>query len=317
MKRKVSILILLSLLMLTLTLFASCSEKEEIVMTVGGIPVSYDMVKYFSANYLSAYTEKELEDPTIRAQIKENVIGSLKELYTYKKLAKELGVSLDKKTKSEIVNEIDKYIDENGKASLKEHAITRAVYIEICQIEALCDLVYDKLTVNATDDRFKSDNATIDADLASGSWFSAEYMYIYYTKDNKEDVFSDISSAKDRINGGESMKDVYDELLHKYSKDATYAIDGCFTYSIYNEVVEDTILSLDIGALSDVIEYGEGSYMIIRRLKIDDDYVDKNYYNIIAQYLSREFFEYINEYSESVTYEMCEGYEDLDFCNMK
>lgn len=324
-KKTVAIITLFALILSVAIVFSGCS-KSETALKIDGFDVSYDMVRYFVMNYKASYTEDELKDDKILSQIEENTVNSLKELYTYKSLAKENGVKLSKEEKDSVDEQIkalkESYDNkEEYKKGLADNYMTEAVYREILETEAICDLLYDKLTYNAIDQRFKSDNATTDADLKTDKWYSAEYIYLCYSETNRDERKAVANSIKESLDSGVSMGSCYNAKAKDYeyidptsgslANDLIYASDGCFTDSIYNKTFEDTLKNLEIGEISDVIDYSGGSWLIIKRLEISNDYVDNNYNNIIAQYLSREFFNYVSECSQKLSVEKVGQYKDM------
>ena len=314
-KRAVALLLCIMLVIPTLVSLTSCSEKSETFMTVGGYNVSYDMVRYFVMNYKAGYTEEELKDPEILKQIETNALASIKELYTYKALCEKYNVKLSSDDKSAIKTQIKtlKKSYESTEAfekDLEANFVTEAVYKEIIEIETLCDKLYDRITENATDDRFKSDTETIDADLRTDKWFATEYMYLVFTSETKEDREEFMKSARADIAGGVIMSKLCENNKSAYGDNLVYAIDECFTESIYNETIENAVKELKVGETSEVIEYSSGAWLIVRRIPISDEYVEENYDTIIAQYLSREFFNYVTEESDKLTVKIAEKFEN-------
>ena len=321
-KRALALLLAVMFVIPTFVSITSCSQKSETFMTVGGFDVSYDMVRYFVMNYKTGYTEEELKDPEILKQIETNALASIKELYTYKALCEKYNVKLSSDDKSAIKTQIKtlKKSYESTEAfekDLEANFVTEAVYKEIIEIETLCDKLYDRITENATDDRFKSDTETIDADLATDKWFAVEYMYLLFTEETKDSREEFMKSARADIAGGVIMSKLCENNKAPYGDNLVYAIDECFTESIYNETIENAVKKLKIGETSDVIEYNSGAWLIVRRIEISDEYVEENYDTIIAQYLSREFFNYVTEESEKLTVEIAEKFENTPLSSIK
>lgn len=315
MKKLVCLILLLSLLLALPATLSSCAEKREVFMTLDGIDVPYDMVRYFVMSYKAEYTSEELSDPKVIDQIEINSLASIKEFYAYKKLARELSITLsseDKKAIRDTIKEMKAYYDSDKEYNKdqEKYFASDAVIRDIVETELLCDKIYDRLTIGATDDRFKSDNETIDNDLKTDKWFSFEYMYLTFTDENKEERETFMKSARADVASGINMQTICNDNTKLYLSDITYAIDGCFTTTIYNEIYEEKVAELEIGETSEVFTYGN-SFCIIRRLSISDDYVSKNYNSIIAQYLAREFFNYVAEIADSLTPVMAEKYEGM------
>ena len=312
--------------MLFLSLFnmISCSKNNETVMTVGDYKVSYAMLRYFVMNYMNGYEnitpEDFASDEHLQEQLYNNVISSISELATYSLLAEKHDIKLTRDEKKEIKNSIKEL--KNSYASKEEYEkdlaanyMTEDLLEEIYTLNTKCDKLYDKLADEYTG-IFKSDVETIDADIEAGNFFSAEYIVLYYTDKNKEDRQNELQALLDRVKAGEKMQDVSDETYKTYSEEIAYELYTIFTYQEKTEIFEETVVSLDIGSYSGVVDTGN-SFIIVHRLPLDMDYIDENYNTVIAKYLSREFFSYVEEFSETLEVEFKEKYKDVKLWEME
>lgn len=309
----------------SLICFTSCAKT---VMTVknedGSFKVSYDLLRYFVMNYMNGYEDITPEDfasdEELQDELYNNVIASVSELAAYSLLAEKYDISLSREEKKEVKNTLKEYKAsyESEKAfeeDLKANFITEDVLEEIYMLQALFDKLYDHMT-NEYNGIFKYDNDTIDADIEAGNFFSAEYIVLYYTSDNKEDRISELQGMLDLAKSGKSMRDMREEKYPTYGEQIVYTKEDIFTYTEMNKIYEETVVSLDIGAYSDVVDM-DNAAMIVHRLPLDFEYIDANYNEVIAKYLSREFFEYIEEYSKSLIPVFKDKYKDLKMWEMK
>ncbi len=316
----------LCVLMIFVSLFnlSSCSKNNETVMTVGDYKVSYAMLRYFVMNYMNGYEnitpEDFASDEHLQEQLFSNVISSISELATYSLLAEKHDIKLTKDEKKEIKNSIkelkNSYESKDAyKKDLAANYMTEDLLEEIYTLNTKCDKLYDKLADEYTG-IFKSDVETIDADIEAGNFFSAEYIVLYYTDKNKDQRKDELQVLLDRIKAGENMHNISDEAYKTYSEEIAYELYTIFTYKEKTEIFEDTVVSLDIGSYSDVVDTGN-SFIIVHRLPLDMDYIDKNYNTVIAKYLSREFFTYVEEFSQTLETKFKEKYKDIKLWEME
>ncbi len=303
---------------------SSCANGKQTVMTVGEYKVSYDMLRYFVMNYMNGYEgitpEEFASDEHLQEQLYNNVISSISELATYSLLADKHDISLTSDEKEEIKNsvkELRKSYEnkEDYKKDLEANYITEDLLIEIYTLNAKCDKLYDKIADEYTG-IFNYDVDTIDADIEAGNFFSAEYIVLYYTDKNKQERKDALQDILEMAESGEKMLDLFDEAYKTYSEHIAYELYTIFTYHEKNEIFEDTVVSLDIGAYSDVVDTGS-SYIIVHRLPLDMDYIDKNYNTVIAKYLSREFFGYVEDFAKDLEVVFKKKYEDLKMWEME
>lgn len=319
---------LFSLLLCALMLLSALTSCSKTALTVsnddGTFKVSYDLLRYFAMNYINGYENVSAEDfatsEDLQKKLSDNVFASVSDLATYKILAEKYDISLTREEKKAVKNTLKEYKNsyeskEAFKKDLEANFITEKVLEEIYMLQALFDKLYAHLT-NEYTGIFRYDNDVIDADIEAGNFFSAEYIVIYYTDDNKEERISELQTMLDDAKGGKSMSVMRDEKYSMYAEQIVYSKEDIFTYTEMNETYENAVVSLEIGAFSEVIDM-ENAAMIVHRLPLSADYIDKNYNDVIAKYLSREFFEYIEEYSASLVPEFKDKYKDLKLWEMK
>ena len=107
-----------------------------------------------------------------------------------------------------------------------------------------------------------------------------------------------------RINAGED----FDALMEEYSDDTDMdPEDGYyFTRGEFLESFEDAAFELGVGDTSGVVESVNG-YHIIRRLELDDAYIDENFSELRDVYKARCF----NEYRDNVADALDVTYTDV------
>lgn len=304
-----------------MTLLVGCSA--DTFMRIGTSEVSYDMVRSFVLNYKQSYSEDELADEQVREEIRQSVLTDLKMTYVIRNVADELGLELDSQAKENVKEQLEYFkSDENFKDNLAQMNATEDVLEELLEISELNNIVYDKLTLNAPPgDRFATDNESIDADLESSEWFAAEWIILTYDSTSKDSRREDFEDALKKVQNDRSLSIAARELEDLYGAQLTYADDGCFTNGIYTEDLENAVKELSAGETSGIIETvtstGYTCFLAVRRMEIEEVYIDENYDTIISYYLAREYDEYMTEKAESLTVAYDEKYLDFDMLEIE
>lgn len=307
----------LAALMLLLSLL-SCSSSPT-VLTIGTYDVSYDMLRYFVKNYMNGYadiTEQHFKvDPELQEQLEKNVMDSLTELATYYQLAKKFSLKLTGDDKTAINAKVKELkasynSDEEYKAALEANFVTEDVLREIYELEALCDKLYDHLTMYSQE--IVWDVEKIDADFVE-TFFAAEHLMIHYSPEDAEEKKSFANSVLSQMkNGTYTMSEIYEKYQTEYALKITYNEYKAFTYYEMNQDFEDSVKALEIGEYSEVIDLGT-AYQIILRNDLDMKYYEDNYNTIEGQWLAREFFKYVENYSKDLGVEWKSKYKDIKF----
>lgn len=312
---------IIAVVLVSILSLSSCASSSPTVMKIGKLDVSYDMLRYFAKGYMQGYEdivpEDFMTDPDLQKQLDENVKTSLSELAAYVTLADKYSIKLDKDDKAEIDELMEEmraeYTDDEAyKAGLDEANATEAVVRRIYEIQKICDKLYEHLT-SGTDPYFKSDNATIDADIAAGNWFSAEFILVTYSDEDKESRREYMEGFLDRIEKGDELADIYEDNRTVYGLGIQYEEIGGFTYTQQKEYFEEAVTSLEVGECSELID-GQDGFLIVKRLPLDSEYVDKNYVSVFcAGYLEREFFGLVEETAASLEIKYSKEYADIKF----
>ncbi len=320
MKRVIAFILVIAF---ALTAFAGCSKKSPTVMKVGGFDVSYDLLRYFALNYMNGYEGLTQEDFKTNAELseklRENVIKSISELAAYKLLADEYKLELTETEKNSIKASLDQVrseyaTEEEYQKALKDNYVTEDVLKQIYEIQAKCDRLYEYMT-NEYYGKFKSDTPTIEADIAAGNWFAAEYICVSYNGASEYQSRKEFASSlrESVVNGEKTLAGIYEEYRTQYGIGINYCKIDAFTYSQEKKYFEEAVIALEPYEISELIESEDG-FVIIRRLEIDEDYIDKQFISVfVAGYLEREFFKYIDEYASKLEIKINRKYKDLKF----
>lgn len=322
MKRfyKIVALVLAALMLLLSTV--SCASSPT-VLTIGTYDVSYDMLRYFVKNYMNGYTDITeqhfMVDPELQEQLEKNVMESLTELAAYYQLARKFSLKLDSDDKTAINTQVKELIasfdskDEYEQA-LKDNFVTEDVLREIYELEILCDKLYDHLTMYSNE--IVWDVEKIDADFVE-TFYAAEHLMIYYSSSDAEEKQSFANSVLSQMkNGTYTMKEIYDKYVTEYGVKIEYTEYKAFTYYEMQQDFEDSVKALEIGEYSEVKDLGS-AYQIILRNDLDMEYYNDNYNTIEGQWLAREFFSYVQNYSRDLGVEWKKKYKDMKLWEME
>jgi parvulin-like peptidyl-prolyl isomerase len=302
--------------------FAACGASPTAVK-VGDEKVSYDLLRYFTMNYRrdAGYTSEEYAaDPKLAEELEKQVYSALREVMAYRALADEFDISLTKEEKQSISDSLEalkgQYADDAAyKKALEEGYLTEEVFVELQELQLLAQRIYNLLTAESNN-IIPSDDSTIDADIAAGNFFSAEYLYIYYVESDKAEKLEFANELHGRLLAGEKMKDLDNEYATEYALAMEYVLLNAFTYTQQTEDFEELVLSLKEGEYSKPIVRGDG-ILIARRLPLSDEYVEKNYNEIIDSYKEREFARYVEAYGEKMEISYQSKYKDLKLWEME
>lgn len=320
-RRILSVFLSLALL-LSLCLFTSCGGNAT-YMTVGTEKVSYDMVRSFVLSHRAAYTEEELRDEAVREEIREKVLTDLRMAYVVLNVARELDLGLTDELEDGIEADYE-YFSEQGDEfdkMLEAQYATKKVFKTLLTISAYDTLLFDAITEGGAlgDDRFLTTNDVIDADIAKGDWYAAEYIVVAQQDKATKSI---MEKAREALLAGATFKEASADIEKSYAANLRYrAVDECFTSTIYSEEFEDAVKSLEIGGVSEVIASytsdGRPCYMLIRRMALSDEYIDEHYNDVIAQYLTREYAAYMKERAMSLTVTVAKKYRDVDLLDIE
>lgn len=309
--------VLLLAVFLLLTGLTGCSSPK--VLRLGDFEVSYDLIRYFSCNYMkeAGHTREEYENsPELQKELEDQVFGTLKELAAYSLLAKQYKIELTSAEKSQIEKELTDLragyeSDDAYKQALEEQYLTEDVYRQIQEIYTVCDRLYDCL-LGLQD----SDDATIQKDIDSGNWFAAEYLCVTYVSDTEDGKREELmEEILNRARGGESLSELCDEYRSIFGLgEVTYNNLGAFTYYSVDvsQQLEDTVTALSIGEYSEVCRISDSGLFIAHRLPVEQEYIEDNFDSVFRSgYQTREFYRTIEQYKDGLEVDFKKKYEDL------
>lgn len=343
----------LALLVLTLCL-AGCADKikpvegtEQELQVVGkcdDYDIRYEELRFVTLTYKKTlenkYGEGIWDDPKTaeqhRAELEELVLENLKVNYAVLTGCKNLFVDTEAKAIDEYVQEeietlinqsedkggfggdFDAYLDWLAENGLTDHYL-RFVY----HVNFLESAMYQAV-ISAGIFEYSQENYPdfIDYVLSGGDYVRTIHVYIPVEKiDQKQSYYDTAKKIADELAECESDEDRYNLMCRhigsKVNKDLTITESGYyFTYNEMGKSYEDAAFALGEYQTSDVVEYGDGFYVLMR-LPIQEHFVMMNGQQMLQYYQSARMGEYEDTIKANMTVELNEYGKSLDLTQIK
>lgn len=320
-KRTTALLMALIMLLALSTGLFSCSKNSPTVMKVGGIEVSYNMLRYFAINYRGTTPVADYEgDEALQQALSDNVYTTLRQLVACQKVADEQEIELSEEEEESIDAQIEAMKAEYESEEAFEEVITAQFGDEqtlrrVLELQVLQSKLYTYLT-DEYHGLFKSDDATVRADIEAGNFFAAEYLFVNCSEDDYDEKKAFAEGIHERVANGESMAEIDREYQTTYGLSMDYANLPCFTYTEKLQYFEEAVLALEVGELADLIVRNDG-FLIVQRKALDSEYIDSNFMSVVNSYLAREYALYMQDYADQLSIEWESDYENLKLWEME
>lgn len=306
--KQIKAIVAILLCLMTLVCLFGCSDGDTVIECEGK-DISRDEYRYFYMNY-------KLADPDAKErELHELAQNALKRDRAVICLADEYGIEL---TKAED-QELDAYISSEEQAQggekgfedyLSDNYLTRELFKHLCSQKKIEEELRSYMT-DAVNNIIPSDDESFEADLKVN--FMA-VKQILIKNDADDDVEMNRALAEDlfkRISEGES----FEGLAREYNEDeeSDPRNGRYFTRGMLLDEFEQAVLSVDEGEYyPEVLESSVGFHIILR-IPMDSDYIDENYNTLRSYYLNRCFNEKLEEKASQLDFELCDGFDKIDF----
>ncbi len=289
-------------------------KNEDIVLSFGDNAVDYEEYRYF---YLNTKLSMENGDaaywtnnPDKEAQLKDDVLYSVSQVYAIEAAAAENGVILSDEAKADTESLVQSYLDAYGEEEfgkmLEQSYFTLDLFKRISNVIALESELYQYVVENDKLGKEAEVKATLNSD---------EYIRVMHI------LYADEETAKGVL---EEAKNATDEEFYELAQKAEDPgmlgnTEGyCFTYGMMVEPFEKASFELEVGETSDLIKSDYG-YHIIRRLEKSEEYINENYEALATTMLQTEFYEYIDTFAKKFVEEvkLTELYDKITVANAK
>lgn len=290
MKASFKITALLLVILLAVS-SAACSEKkagggstdESIVMVIDGRNITADEYNYFYQNHLNDVGENAVD---------EAVINTLREYYAVYNMADKYGIELDKNDFKEInsvvMNTINSYGSEEAYyAALSENHMTGDVYHSILEMQTL-EAKVRSFVLDDFSGQITADDATVENDIRTNF---IRVTHILIKNDIGDNLNSNKALSDDLLKRVKSGED-FNSLVREYGEDNGLDIANGYyiTRGEFIESFEAAAFSLKEGEISGIVESVYG-FHIIKRLPLEDDYINDYFEELRTVYKNRVFNE--------------------------
>lgn len=327
MKKTVRIICILSIFSLLVSVLIGCNKRKEgyppvwtsedrVVMTLGGYNVAYDFYRYLFLNtkvYFDTSDNKSLnESGTDVEKIKDYVLESLKKTYGMFILADKYNVELSEadllEIKSTIEEERKDYTDEEFEQSLNQSFLTKELYEFLLKVQYLEYKVYSHI-ISESSNILMVDDATLQKELETNFARASHILFKFSDEAQKQSQKELAVQVLERLKNGED----FETLKEEYSDDTDLKgnTDGYyFTHGEFNNMFEYTAFDLEVGELSDIVTTDVG-FHIIKRLPIEEQYVNKNFEKLRKQCLTAKYYQMLKDTYNELTPEYKKDYKNI------
>lgn len=289
-------------------------KNEDIVLNFGDNAVDYEEYRYFYLNTKLSMDNGDAaywpNNPDKEAQLKDDVLYSVSQVYAIEAAAAENGVTLSDEAKAETESLVQSYLDAYGEEEfnkmLEQSYFTLDLFKRISNVIALESELYEYVVEN--------DKLGKEAEVKE-KLNSDEYIRVMHI------LYADEETAKGVL---EEAKNATDEEFYELAQKAEDPgmignTEGyCFTYGMMVEPFEKAGFELEVGETSDLVKSDYG-YHIIRRLEKSEEYINENYEALAGTMLQAEFYEYIDTFAKKFVEDvkLTELYDKITVANAK
>ena len=298
-----SLILILALLIST---FASCGKYA---VSVSGSEVDEQEFRYFLFNHYRDLLDDgdTREADEILNQAKEEAVNDLLDIYAVQKLAKDNKIEINDAETQEIEAKMDSMkedfkSDEEFESYLAESWLFPSLAKKILEYQILDEKVREYLTDEYTGN-IPSDDKTVSEDIEKNFYRATQILIEFDNHDSKEEAEKIAKEAYAALQSGEE----FTSAAAKYSEDTVDIKTGYyFTKGQMLEEFEEAALTLNEGETSEIVESPYG-YHIIKRLPLEQSYIDANFETLRELYKNRCFNEQLQEVKDKAKVDINES----------
>ncbi len=281
----------------------------DAIMTVEGVEIPYESYRYYylSNRYMFDYGDTSVwnmegEDmDAVADQLKEATEIGVLSSFAINKIAADNNIELTQEDLDFIDSEIELLIESVG---------GEETYLSMLESQYYTEELYRELFTNSILANKVIEVQYGDAIIASfnENYVRAQHILIPFTDATAEDHSEDLEVAEgvmERINAGED----FEALREEFNNDPGQPDEGY--YFTTGEMVvefEEAAFALEDNAISEIVETSYG-YHIIRRLPMEESYIEDALVNYMTTEMIEEFSADLDEASSSLNVEYSEYYD--------
>lgn len=321
----------------------STEQEMRVVGKCDEYDIYYEELRFVTATYKKTleqkYGEGIWDDPgtaeKYRAELESLVLENLKANYAILTGCKNLFIDINSKDIDEYVQEqiellVNQSEDEGGfggdfdayLAWLSENGLTDNYLRFVYRVNYLESTMYYAI-IDAGIFAYSSKNYSDFLDYVLAGEDYARTIHVYIPIENREDQQEYYDTAKaiaDELAACEDDDERYSLMCRHIgsvvNKDLTITEAGYyFTHNEMGKAYEDAAFALDVYETSDVVEYGDG-YYVLMRMPIEELYVLMYGDQLLQYYQSAQMGAYEDGIKENMIVELNEYGKSLDLLNL-
>lgn len=282
------------------------------VIKVDGHEISLEEYRYY---YLHTKADMDSGDETYwddaenEAALKESVLNTIKQDYAILRVAANNNITLSEEDQQSVSSTVTTAKENLGSEeaflnALNESYLTEDMYKQFVENSVLYNSLYNNLA--ATDGKYAITEEEI-RNLINTDYVHAKHILIFYDSDGSDTNQQKAITAQSRAADGED----FDALVEEYSEDSGMPEEGYyFTYGEMVAPFEEAAFALAENEVSEIVESDYG-YHIIKRLPIDEEYVNENMSSLMSSYRQAQVSKEIIAAAEEIPVEYGDQYENI------
>ena len=282
------------------------------VMKVDGEEVPLDLYRYFYLNIKKEMDQGEDSYWDTHAEeqdsIKDAVLENIRGYYANQKMADTYGVTLSESDEKTVDTQVDYYINQNYEGDeakfqegMKEQYLTKDLFRQMIASSLLQQKVFSEL-MNSTTGKYLTTEDEM-KEILNNEYIHATHILLQTGTDDDE-------AQKQKAQAGED----FDALVEEYGEDpgmeenpdGYYFTDGMMLQPFY-----DAASQLQENEISGLVETTAG-YHIIKRLPLDEDYINENIDSLITQHRQLLIQQEYSEIQNGLTIEYGPQYDQIN-----
>lgn len=284
--------------------------EAEPIMTVDGQEVPFDMYRQMFLSTRQSFdggdtsiweTEEGKEGLTkLMDYVKERVLS----YYAIDKLAKDLNISITDEERETAEKDLEKVKTDMGGDEAYQQALAAQYYTE----DLYLDLYFNSLLLNKI---VRAEYGAEIKDLVLNTYARVQHILIQFESTEEGADHSKELKTAEEVLAKVKKGDDFSQLVKEYNQDPGQPEEGYyFTSGQMVEPFEKAGFALGDNATSEIVETTYG-YHILKRLPMEEDYIEENLMNFFNQDLQTKLFERLDGISAKFDVKYHDSYDQV------